>query len=61
MAAVDENLRKAPVGYAVAQSPDHATSGPKLLDRLRVEDIDFSRNEILVRDGKGAKSPVDDL
>ena len=26
--------------------------------RLRVQDIDFSRNEILVRDGKGAKDRV---
>ena len=26
--------------------------------RLRVQDIDFSRNEILVRDGKGAKDRI---
>jgi len=32
-------------------------SGLRLMEclRLRVQDIDFSRNEILVRDGKGAK------
>jgi len=26
--------------------------------RLRVQDIDFSRNEITVRDGKGAKDRI---
>ncbi|MFH1491537.1 MAG: tyrosine-type recombinase/integrase [Pseudomonadota bacterium] len=26
--------------------------------RLRVQDIDFSRNEILVRDGKGANAKI---
>jgi integrase len=26
--------------------------------RLRVQDIDYSRNEILVRDGKGAKDRI---
>jgi integrase len=26
--------------------------------RLRIQDIDFSRNEILVRDGKGAKNRI---
>jgi integrase len=26
--------------------------------RLRVQDVDFERNEILVRDGKGAKDRV---
>ena len=32
-------------------------AGPRLLKclRLRVQEIDFARNEILVRDGKGAK------
>jgi len=38
-------------------------AGLRLMEclRLRVQDIDFSRNEILVRGGKGARSPVDDL
>jgi hypothetical protein len=34
---------------------------PKLLDlfrQARVQDIDFARNEILVRDGKGAKDRI---
>ncbi|GAF91266.1 unnamed protein product [marine sediment metagenome] len=26
--------------------------------RLRVQDLDFARNEILVRDGKGAKDRI---
>lgn len=29
--------------------------------RLRVQDIDFSRNEIMVRDGKGAKDRITSL
>ena len=35
-------------------------TGMRLLEclRLRVKDVDFSRNEILVRDGKGAKDRV---
>jgi len=35
-------------------------SGLRLMEclRLRVQDIDFSRNEIIVRDGKGAKDRV---
>jgi len=35
-------------------------AGPRLMEclRLRVQDIDFWRNEILVRDGKGAKDRV---
>jgi len=35
-------------------------SGLRLLEclRLRVQDIDFARNEILVRDGKGAKDRI---
>ena len=35
-------------------------SGLRLMEclRLRVQDIDFSRNEILVRDGKGAKDRI---
>jgi integron integrase len=35
-------------------------SGLRLMDalRLRVKDIDFERNEIIVRDGKGAKDRV---
>jgi len=34
--------------------------GLRLLEglRLRVKDIDFERNEVLVRDGKGAKDRV---
>ncbi|MBI4002473.1 MAG: integron integrase, partial [Nitrospira defluvii] len=32
-------------------------AGPRLMEclRLRVQDLDFARNEILIRDGKGAK------
>ena len=35
-------------------------AGVRLMEclRLRVQDIDFSRNEILVRDGKGAKDRI---
>ena len=35
-------------------------SGLRLMEclRLRVQDIDFGRNEILVRDGKGAKDRI---
>ena len=35
-------------------------SGLRLMEclRLRVQDIDFSRNEIMVRDGKGAKDRI---
>ncbi len=35
-------------------------AGLRLMDclRLRVQDLDFSRNEILVRDGKGAKDRI---
>ena len=35
-------------------------SGSRLMEcqRLRVPDIDFSRNEILVRDGEGAKDRI---
>lgn len=35
-------------------------AGMRLMEclRLRVQDIDFSRNEILVRDGKGAKDRI---
>jgi integrase len=35
-------------------------SGLRLMEclRLRVQDIDFARNEILVRDGKGAKDRI---
>lgn len=35
-------------------------SGLRLMEclRLRVQDLDFSRNEILVRDGKGAKDRI---
>lgn len=35
-------------------------SGLRLMEalRLRVKDVDFSRNEILVRDGKGAKDRI---
>ena len=35
-------------------------TGLRLMEclRLRVQDIDFSRNEIIVRDGKGAKDRV---
>ena len=35
-------------------------AGLRLMEclRLRVQDIDFSRNEIIVRDGKGAKDRV---
>jgi site-specific recombinase XerC len=35
-------------------------SGLRLMEalRLRVKDIDFERNEIVVRDGKGAKDRV---
>ena len=35
-------------------------SGLRLMEclRLRVQDIDFRRNEILVRDGKGAKDRI---
>ena len=57
MLAVQEtdDWGKAPVTQAVAPRPAAGTGGPKLLDCLRVQDIDFSRKEILVRDGKGAK------
>jgi len=35
-------------------------AGLRLMEclRLRVQDIDFSRNEILVRDGRGAKDRI---
>jgi len=35
-------------------------SGLRLMEclRLRIQDIDFARNEILVRDGKGAKHRI---
>lgn len=35
-------------------------TGLRLMEclRLRVQDLDFSRNEILVRDGKGAKDRI---
>ncbi|MDP2964392.1 MAG: integron integrase [Sulfurimicrobium sp.] len=35
-------------------------SGMRLMEalRLRVKDVDFSRNEVLIRDGKGAKDRV---
>ena len=35
-------------------------AGLRLMEclRLRVQDMDFSRNEILVRDGKGAKDRI---
>jgi integrase len=35
-------------------------TGVRLMEcvRLRVKDVDFGRNEILIRDGKGAKDRV---
>jgi len=35
-------------------------AGLRLMEclRLRVQDVDFSRNEILIRDGKGAKDRI---
>ena len=38
-------------------------AGLRLMEclQLRIQDLDFSRNEIRVRGGKGAKSAVDDL
>lgn len=35
-------------------------AGLRLMEclRLRVQDVDFSRNEVLIRDGKGAKDPI---
>jgi len=35
-------------------------AGLRLMEclRLRVQDVDFGRNEILVRDGKGAKDRI---
>jgi len=38
-------------------------AGLRLMEclRLRVQDIDFSRNEVLVRGGYSVRSPVVDL
>jgi len=44
--------------HLIVESVREVPKRPKLLDQLRIQDIDFSRNEILVRDGKGAKDGI---
>ena len=47
-------------GIESKQRSDHYGSGLRLLEclRLRVKDIDFIYNQIVVRDGKGGKDRI---